>query len=289
MRTRTIRPLLPTALLLALAAVVAASAPPGRAAAQATPEADFMAWDIAADFRGAALAVTLTTYSGTYDPPAILDASTIDITGNCAQRGPGTIAYQGGYADFDGSAFIRCELPPGLISSFGADQCEESAELGYFFFGADVRLDPVSHSNPLLTASDGSFAVSLPGNGVTASTRVRLAGHQYMTQSWQRDAGGNMVLMGQYGPLMVEASEEAEVLSFLPADWQPYFAGVGQDKVGHWMSAASGTQTWGANAAELPYSEPPRYVFIGHNPATKATFRGELAYVEGDPPGCTVK
>ncbi|HMQ32180.1 MAG TPA: hypothetical protein PKD53_15730, partial [Chloroflexaceae bacterium] len=206
-----------------------------------------------------------------------------------ARRGQGAITFQGGYADFSGGAFYRCELPPALLSTFGADNCQAEAALGYFFFGADVRLDPVTHSNPLLTASDGSFVYALPGDGASAKGRVRLSQHLYESTSWPRDAGGNRALMGRHGPLMIEASQEIGLLSFLPGDWQPFFAGAGPDKVGHWMGSASGAQTWSAGAAQVPYREPPRYVFIGHNPATGATFQGEAAFVEGDPPGCVVK
>lgn len=287
MRTGTIRPLLLPTLLAALVALLAA--PTGPARAEQAAEADVMAWDVSADFRGADLLVTLTTYSAIYAEPAILSSQTTEITRRCIKQGPGTILFQGGYATFDGSAYYRCELPPSLLSAFGSDNCEAVVAQGYFFFSADVTLQPITHGNPLLTASDGSFAFSAPGDGVQSRTRVRLSNYQYDADPWLRDAGGNMLLMGQYGPLMIEANKTAGLLSFLPADWQPFFQNVDNDEVGHWMSASAGAQTWGAGAVELPYREPPRYVFIGRNPATGATFRGDLAYVEGDPPGCTVK
>lgn len=245
----------------------------------------FAAWDLQADFSSGAPVVIVTAYEGLHNPPEVTGWLQLDISADCVEQGLGNIVYQNGYAQFDGSAYLACALPPVLMSS--AD-CEVNADR-HFFFGADVRIRPVARSNPMIAASDGSFFFGLPSNGAQAQTRGRLSGTMYQTAPWLRDNAGNEVLMGQDGPRMITVANTIGLLDFLDASWQTSFAGVGLNTVGHWMYAAGSASTWNTNAAMLPYREPPPYVYIGYNPATGDIYDGRLTAVEVDPPGCTVK
>lgn len=284
MRTLASRSGLLLSLLLLLAIVGAApTARPVQAEEIALPT--FAAWDLQADFSGVTPEVIVTAYQGLYDPPEVTQWTQFDISANCVQQGPGSITYQNGYAQFDGNAYLACQLPPMLMGGF---DCEVNASK-YFFFGADTTLRPVTRGNPIVAASDGSFFFGLPSNGVQARTRGMLSGTVYQTTPWQRDNAGNEVLLGQDGPLMIAAADTIGLLDFLDPSWQTTFENVNHTKVAHWMDSAGGGSTWGTNAALLPYRTPPPYVYIGYNPATGAIFDGQLTAVDVDPPGCTVK
>jgi hypothetical protein len=284
MRILASRSVLLLGLLLLLAILGAApTARPVRAEETARPA--FAAWDLHADFSGSAPVVIVTAYQGLHNPPEVTQWTQFDISANCVQQGPGSITYQNGYAQFDGNAYLACQLPPVLM---GGLDCEVNASK-YFFFGADATLRPVMRGNPIVAASDGSFFFGLPSNGVEARTRGVLSGTEYQTAPWQRDNAGNELLLGQDGPLMIEAANTIGLLDFLNPSWQITFEDVDETKVGHWMYSSGGVSTWGTSAALLPYRTPPPYVYIGYNPATGAIFDGRLTTVEVDPPGCTVK
>lgn len=284
MRIPSSRLVLLLSLLIVCAMVGAApTARPVQAEEPARPE--FAAWDLHADFSGGAPEVIVTAYSGLHNPPEITSWNAYDISAYCVQQGPGSITYQNGYAQFDGSAYLVCELPPLIMS--GLD-CEVNASK-YFFFGADATLLPVAQPNPIASASDGSFLFGLPSNGVQARTRGALSGTVYQTAPWQRDGAGNEVLLGQDGPLMIAAAQTIGLLDYLTPSWENAFASLSSQKVGHWMYSAGGTSTWNANAAPLPYRTPPPYVYIGYNSVTGDIFNGRLTAVDVDPPGCTVK
>lgn len=287
MRIRFPRPLLLPGLAIFLAALTAVvPAPPARA--EEEPTSVIAAWSITADFTAGAPNVVVTEYTVEVyasGPPAVAEWTSVDITGDCAAMGTGTISYQNGYAIFDGASYLRCTLPPLQINTL--DCQAESA--GYFYFGADVKLKPTSQINPLLTASNGSFALSLPSDGIQARTRVRLPSYGYQSSLWPRDANGNEVLMGQGGEIMVQVANtpDLDLLTFLTPAWQPFFANLNPSRVGHWANWTSGTRTWSTNAASLPFVTPPPFVDIGHNNGT--FFNGQIAVVEGDPPGCTAE
>lgn len=270
-------------LLLTIVGATPMMARPVRAEETARPA--FAAWDLQADFSDGVPEVIVTAYQGLHNPPEVTQWTQFDISANCVQQGPGSITYQNGYAQFDGNAYLACQLPPVLMGSL---DCEVNASKR-FFFGADTTLRPVAQGNPIVAASDGSFFFGLPSNGAQAQTRGVLSGTVYQTTSWQRDNAGNEVLLGQDGPLMIEAANTIGLLDFLNPSWQQSFENSNPTRVGHWMDSAGGTSTWSTSAALLPYRTPPPYVYIGYNPATGAIFDGRLTTVEVDPPGCTVK
>lgn len=286
MSVRTRRPLLISALLAALVAVGLAAAPPRQALAS-PEEPQFYAWDLRADFETGAYRVILTSYNGDYDPPQIHEWVATDITSQCAELGPGSITYQNGRAIFDGASLIRCTLPTGIVPP--VDQCEDVA-FGNFWFSAEGSFNQVSAINPMLKASDDSFYFNLPSSGSQARTRVQFPTQVYQSNNWPISSSWNEVLMGQYGPMIVEAASKIpDLLENLDLSWETYFLTVGPNQVGHRMFSPSAVRSGKTGAAQLPYADPPPMIDIGYNDNTGAYFNGTLAYVEVDPPACTAK
>jgi len=243
------------------------------------------AWVLRADFTGAAPSVLVTEYNLQGDSAIVAGSATRDISPNCVQVGPGTIRLQGGKAVFDGTTYLRCTMPPNLLQ--GSD-CQVGGA-AFFFFSAEGVFDPAARENPLLVASNGSFAFSAPSSGAQLRTHVQLLAQGYETSPWHRDGSGNEVIIGQDGPTIITASTTLGLLGNLDPSWQDLFKLGDKTKVNHQMYSAAGAQRWSANAAIVPFPAVPSEVFIGYNPASGAIFRGQLSHLEGDPPGCVAK
>jgi hypothetical protein len=269
-------------LLIALVALVVSAMPVG-AAEGVKPE--FYAWDLRVDFEDGAPHAVLTTYNGLLAPPAILAWEAVEVI--CVERGSGQITYQNGVAIFDGASFLRCPIPLNIVPL--PDQCETTA-YGNWWFSAEGTFQALQAQNPIIWASDNSFSFGLPSDGVRARTRVQFPSQVYQSGLWPRDGAWNEVLMGQNGPMILEATSEIpSLLENLDVSWEPFFSGVSATEVGHRMFAPVGVRQGKINAAPLPYAPPPPFVDIGRNANIGAVFAGTLAYAEVDPPGCTVK
>lgn len=286
---RVNRPPLLLALAIALVALAAAVQP---ARAEVQPKPDFRAWNVRGNFTNGSARVMLTTYSGIYEPPQILSWTQTDISGDCTVLGGGSISYSGGQATFPGSAYLRCTLDPAAFAQYAPDKCETEAG-GFWFFSGEGKIPSTSQANPIISASDGTFHFSLPGSGALTRTRAVLPSlggpTTYLTPQWSRDASGNEVLIGQYGPLIIEASEEIGLLGNLTAGWKPYFTSVAQLEAGHRMYSAASVSEWQTSADPLLYEPPPPAVLFGYNPVSGVFYSGKLTHAEVDPPGCIVK
>lgn len=170
-----------------------------------------------------------------------------------------------------------------------SDQCRE-ASFGNFWFSAEGSFNQVSAINPMLKASDNSFYFSLPSSGSQARTRVQFPTRLYQSANWPISSSWNETLMGQYGPMMIEAAGEIDdLLENLDPSWESYFAMVNATQVGHRMFSPTAVRSGKSAAYELPYAPPPPYIDVGYNENTGAYFSGTLAYVEVDPPACVGK
>lgn len=295
---RTIRPLTLLGLVvLTLALAAATPARPAQATGMATPtEIIIRAWNLRGDFTGGGPYVVLTTYEASIVPPntpVILWSNQTEIV--CVEEGPGAIDYTNSQATFAGNVALRCDLPPALLQGFDADSCEANTEYSYFYFNFEGKLLNAAQSNPIISAADQSFRFGLPHNGTNPRTRAQLGTVVYSSPLWTRNSAGNEVLIGQYGDLMIEASNKIPLLlEQMASPWQPFFDNVTAAEVGNHVTPTSGitaanTQTWEIGADPLAYHTPPPAVYFGRDATSAVNFNGKLAYAEVDPPGCVVK
>ena len=156
--------------------------------ASATPSADWAAWAITADFKGGALQVVYTVYTGTQAPNAqVLASSSQDITASCTVSG---LSFLGDYGVFNGSTMIACPVPSWRDAVFALDSSLSQAHrnkvteipgTGPLWAAADVILDPGTSDNPVVDASDLGMVFSMPRAGATARTRLTLSSGSYIS------------------------------------------------------------------------------------------------------------
>jgi hypothetical protein len=283
---------------VALVALLAVVAPTSTARATGAPT--WQAWGLTVDFPTLATdapKIMYTVYVGTNDPtPQVIAESTpVDLwaNGSCVTQGTGPLAWQGGYADFNGNAYIRCRLPswragiavlaPGLP---GANNASLTCDAGGapLFFGAQVKLDAVSSANPILDAAGLGVAFSTPSNGLKARTNLTLTSGTYSSSQWNQSSAGNRVVIGENGPAIVVVAGHFGWLDFLTdPNWDDFFNTVTGTTIGHWVESPSAD--WTAPAARYKLKTQADFVYIGYSPATGSYLRGELGAVRSDP-GC---
>jgi hypothetical protein len=277
-------------LLLAIIALMTAVLP--APAAGQSVAADWAAWAITADFKGGALQVVYTAYTGTQPPNAqVLAWSSQDITASCSVTG---LTFSGDYGVFNGSTMISCPVPswrdsigaldPSL-SQANSNKVTELLGEGPLWAAADVILDPVAGENPVLDARDLGMIFSMPRNGATARTRISLNSGAYVSPNWNVDnAAGNRTLMGADGPVIVAIDDTFGWLDFLKApEWENFFNGVTGPEIGH---RTEGMGAWqGVQSATTPYTlkTTAGTVYIGYSPTTGAHFHGRIRALRFDP------
>ncbi|HET9222172.1 MAG TPA: hypothetical protein VFO07_06700 [Roseiflexaceae bacterium] len=277
-------------LLLAIITLMLTALPVPKAGA--TPAADWAAWAITADFKGGALQVVYTVYTGTQAPNAqVLASSSQDITASCTVSG---LTFSGEYGVFNGSTMIACPVPSWRDAVFALDpslgqghknKVTEIPGTGPLWAAADVILDPGTSDNPVVDASDLGMVFSLPRSGATARTRLTLSSGSYVSPNWNADnLAGNRTLIGADGPVIVAIDKEFGWLDFLKApDWSNYFNGVNGMQVGY---RTEGTNVWqGVQSAAAPYTlkTTAGTVNIGYNSKTGTYFRGRIRSIRFDP------
>jgi hypothetical protein len=277
-------------LLLAIITLIMAALPAPKASA--VTAADWAAWAITADFKGGALQVVYTTYTGKQAPNAqVLAFSSQDITASCTVSG---LTYSGDYGVFNGSTMIACPVPSwrdavhALDPALKQGSSNKSTEIpgtGPLWAAADVILDPGTSDNPVVDASDLGMVFSLPRAGATARTKITLSSGAYVSPNWNADnMAGNRALLGADGPVIVAIHDEFGWLDFLKApDWSNYFNGVSGTQIGH---RTEGTSVWqGVQSATAPYTlkTTAGTVYIGYNSKTGAYFRGRIRSIRFDP------
>jgi hypothetical protein len=261
-------------------------------AARATPAADWAAWAITADFKGGALQVVYTAYTGTQAPNAQVNAwFSDDITASCSVSG---LTFSGDYGIFDSSTMISCPVPswrdtiraldPSLAQANG-NKVVEFPGGGPLWAAADVVLDPGTADNPVLDAKDLGMVFSLPRAGATARTKIALSSGAYVSPSWNVDGmAGNRTLMGEDGPVIIAIDDEFGWMDFLTApNWQNHFNGVAGLEIGHWTQWTSTSR--GVQPASAPYTlkTTAGTIYIGYSPSTGAHFRGKIRAIRFDP------
>jgi hypothetical protein len=280
-------------LAVAFAALLAATLP--APSTRAAPVATWQAWELSVDFPNQQPQVIYTAYIGTNDPdPQIIDSLAIDISANCVVQG-GPLTYdQDGYAIFNGAVYIECPVPSwrDQLAIIGAHlpgahnntlTCD--AGNGPLFAAADVKLDLVSASNPVVDASDLGLTFSLPSNGSKARTAIELTSGMRASPLWSIGTGGKRMLLGENGPVIVAAADHFGWLDFLTdSAWQGFFENVVVGAtIGHWVESPSAS--WSAPATGYKLRTQGAVVYIGHNATTGANLRGRLASGRIDP-GC---
>jgi hypothetical protein len=277
-------------LLLAIVALTLAALPAPKA--NAITAAAWAAWAITADFKGGALQVVYTVYTGKQAPNAEVLASTSqDITASCIVSG---LTFSGDYGVFNGSTTIECPVPswrdavyvldPSL-SQANRNKSTEIPGTGPLWAAADVILDPGTSDNPVVDASDLGVAFSMPRAGATARTRLTLSSGSYLSPNWSVDnVAGNRTLIGADGPVIMAIDDEFGWLDFLKApDWRNFFNGVNGTQIGY---RTEGTSVWqGVQSASAPYTlkTTAGTVYIGYNSKTGAHFRGRIRSIRFDP------
>jgi hypothetical protein len=277
-------------LLLAIIALLAAITP--MPAAGASVAADWAAWAITADFKGGALQVVYTAYTGTQAPNAqVLNSSSQDITASCSVSG---LTFSGDYGVFNGSTMISCPIPswrdsigaldPSL-SQANSNKVTELPGTGPLWAAADVILDPGTADNPVLDAKDLGMIFSLPRSGATARTKIALNSGSYVSSNWNVDnVAGNRTLMGADGPVIVAIDDTFGWLDFLTAPaWETYFNTVAGSEIGYRAEGMGTSQ--GVQSANAPYTlkTTAGTVNIGYSPSTGAHFRGKIRAIRFDP------
>lgn len=283
---------------ITLVALLVVAAP--AATARATSAPNWQAWGLTVDFPALATdapTILYTVYTGTDAPTAqvLAESAPLDLwaNGSCTIQGTGPLAWQGGYADFNGNAYIRCQLPswragltalaPGMP---GANTNTLTCEAGGapLFMAAQVKLDPVSSANPIIDATSVGVALSAPSNGIKARTNLTLTSGIYSSPLWNQSNAGNRVVMGEDGPAIVAVASHFGWLNFLTdPNWDDFFNGVTGMAIGHWVESPSAH--WTAPAARFKLRTQSDYAYIGYSPATSTYLRGELGSVRADP-GC---
>jgi len=286
--------ILPAALIALLAA--AAPAP----AALATSAPTWQAWGLTVDFPTLATdapEIMYTVYVGADDPtPQVVAESTpVDLwaNGSCITQGTAPLTWQGGYADFNGNAYIRCRLPswragigalaPGLP---GASNNSLTCDAGGapLFTAAQVKLDAVASTNPIIDATGLGVALSAPSNGNKARTSLALSSATYSSPLWNQTSAGNRIVIGEDGPAITAVATHFGWLSFLAdPNWDDFFNTVTGATVGHWVESPSAH--WTAPAARYKLKTQSDYVYIGYSPTSGAYLHGELGATRIDP-GC---
>ncbi|MCU0490298.1 MAG: hypothetical protein MUD01_01725 [Chloroflexaceae bacterium] len=274
------RRIVPTLVLL-LALVVVGTAFPTTAIHASNPPTPWWAWHLKVDFPNKAPRVLYTTYSAVGSPATVTSWNQTDITARCTVQG--NLSYDAaGYALFDGASFIRCQLP--------VKPAVTSCNKGGFWAAADVRLPTKSSNNPIFTASNNNFWLSLPGNGTTSQTQLKLAGQLYQSPGWSigSASGSRQVLMGANGSDMVAVTNFFNGLGFnwlsFMGSWQGFYQMLPANKMGHMVQAPASTAQLGLTGNLWADSQ---YIYIGHNPHTGHYFEGSLRTGEIDPPGCS--
>jgi hypothetical protein len=280
-------------LVVAVAALLAATSP--APSARAAVLASWQAWEISVDFPNQQPQVVYTAYIGTNDPnPRILDSIAIDISADCVVQG-GPLTYdQDGYAIFDGATYIECTAPSwrdqlAILGPYlpGASKNTLSCDAGNgpLFVAADVKLDSVSASNPIIDAHDLGLTFSLPSSVANARTVIALTSGAYASPLWPVNGAGKRMLMGENGPAIVEAAAYFGWLGFLTdPSWQGFFkTTVVGPKIGHWIESPSAS--WTTPAGPYKLKTQGAVVYIGHNGLTGANLRGRLSSGRIDP-GC---
>jgi hypothetical protein len=285
-------------LSVALVALLAAIAPATTARATSAPT--WQAWGLTVDFptlANDAPKIMYTVYVGTNDPtPQVIAESTpVDLwaNGSCTIQGTGPLTWQGGYADFNGNAYIRCRLPswraglaalaPGVP---GANNNSLTCEAGGapLFLAAQVKLDAVTSNNPIIDAAGLGVAFSAPSDGIKARTSLTLTSGTYSSPRWIQSSAGNSVVIGENGPAIVAVAAHFGWLDFLSdPNWDDFFNTVTGTTIGHWVESPSAH--WTAPAARYKLKTQADLVYIGYSPATSTYLHGELGAFRADP-GC---
>jgi len=283
---------------MALVALLAAAAPASTARATGAPT--WQAWGLTVDFPTLATEapkIMYIVYVGTDDPtPQVVAESTpVDLwaNGSCTTQGTGPLTWQGGYADFNGNAYIRCQLPswragigalaPGLPGA-GTNTLTCEAGGAPLFLAAQVKLDAVSSANPIVDATGLGVALSAPSNGNKARTSMTLTSGITTSPQWNQSSAGNRVAIGEDGPAIVAVAAHFGWLGFLSdPNWDDFFNSVTGMTVGHWVESPSAH--WTAPATRYKLKTQADYVYIGYSSATGTYLRGELGAVRIDP-GC---
>ena len=283
---------------MALVALLAVSAPASTARATATPT--WQAWGLTVDFPTSATdapKIMYTVYVGTDDPApqVIAESNPVDLwaNGSCVTQGAGPLTWQGGYADFNGNAYIRCQLPswragigalaPGLP---GANNNSLTCDAGGapLFLGAQVKLDPVTSANPIIDAAGVGVALSTPSDGSKGRTNLTLTAGTYSSPRWNLSSAGNRVVSGENGPAITAVAAHFGWLDFLSdPNWENFFNTVTGTTIGHWVESPSAH--WTAPATRYKLKTLADYVYVGYSPATGSYLHGDLGAVRIDP-GC---
>ncbi|MBX0329067.1 hypothetical protein K2Z83_15415 [Oscillochloris sp. ZM17-4] len=277
------------ALIAAIIALTLCAAPAPQAQAQPAPP-DWYAWHLKVDFPGPSPRVIMTSYWGLSaptlnQPVSVTGSSQLDISTRCTVVG--SLPVVAGTATFDGSSYIRCRIPSSAVSAMD-EQCAGSS--APFFWGAlRGTIAPGSISNPIFTLSNSVThtpvsAFSLPSNGVTAQSSLRLPSTTYTSAAWNLNAAENRVLMSSDGVSI------AEITSYFAADsWLSFMNTISspnRTKVGNW--AEPSLMYWQTSRKPEGYRLSDTFD-IGYNPATGSYFAGTMSDGEFDPPGCTAK
>jgi hypothetical protein len=276
-------------LLAVVAAIIALAlyaAPQARA--QTTP--DWYSWQFKIDFPGASPRVIMTSYWGVNgvpisQPVAVTGSAQADISSRC--KVVGSLPITAGAASFNGSSYIRCALPASEVSAMG-EHCSAS---GAPFFWSAIRgtIATGSIRNPIFTLSNSTnhtlvSAFSLPRNGATAQSQLRLPLATYTSAAWSLNTGENRVLMSSDGPSIASIRT-----TFAASNWLNFMGSVtspARSLVGNWAEPA--LMYW--TTARQPEGYRVSNTFdVGYNMSDGSYFVGTMSDGEFDPPGCTAK
>lgn len=274
---------------MALVALLASSIGSPSAQAQSAPL--WQAWSLEVDFPNSTPRVVHTAYYGSNLPyPHVIGAASTDISANCTTIG--TLTYDGDYAVFNGSSYIRCNLPSWRIALAGLspglpgannDKLTCDASSGPSFGVADVKLDAVTSQNPIIDVTDLGPSFSLPATGTKARTQLKFSSRTYSSPSWNLNANGNHMMIGLDGPSIVATNTYFGWITVLNSSWEPFFQSVSGTKMGHFVEPPVATWT----APTIPYvlKTGASIAYIGYSPSTASYLRGKLRDGQIDP-GC---